>query len=280
MRRTTGGRGREGLQLELFAFCGGERDGRGRASRPTVVRPDDLLVQLHRRGATRLERVRLRPNRTVLWSLTRGGRVLNLHEAFAAAPPRILDDLALLAREAARRTHRVREAARRVREWPPVTEAMEGLRLRQVSAELAMAPEGVAVLPTAPCSGTRQERERVRTLFLRFNILRFGSLLPPGLPIRLSGRMRRRLGHMRPGTGKGGVRLVLEIALNRALLLPENRRILEDTLLHEMAHAVDWLLNGHAGHGPSWKAWALRAGCHPAACSALPFVEPGQRRRR
>jgi len=47
-----------------------------------------------------------------------------------------------------------------------------------------------------------------------------------------------------------------------------------DTLLHEIAHA----LAGHeAGHGPVWKAIAIRIGATPRACDDSPdtVVEPG-----
>lgn len=47
-----------------------------------------------------------------------------------------------------------------------------------------------------------------------------------------------------------------------------------DTLLHEIAHA---LAGPKAGHGPVWKAIALRIGATPKACDDSPdtIVEPG-----
>ncbi len=54
-----------------------------------------------------------------------------------------------------------------------------------------------------------------------------------------------------------------EIALNLDLLLPGNDAELVDTLLHEMAHAADWLFDGERRHGSSWRRWAERAGCAP-----------------
>jgi hypothetical protein len=38
-----------------------------------------------------------------------------------------------------------------------------------------------------------------------------------------------------------------------------------DTLLHEMAHAADFLETGAVGHGPGWRRWARRVGCDPRA---------------
>jgi len=47
-----------------------------------------------------------------------------------------------------------------------------------------------------------------------------------------------------------------------------------DTLLHEIAHA---LAGPEAGHGPAWKAIAVRIGATPRACDDSPdtVVEPG-----
>lgn len=240
---------------------------------PPPASAPELLHGLRARGATRLQRVRLRSNRTVLWSLTDGGRTLNLHRAYAAAPPAVLDAFALLAGGGRRGSPEVRRAALRVRNWPPALEAIRDLRGEEVSAALAVA-QGEAPGPSVAGSGCVArpgERDRIVDLYRRLNHERFEGCLPPEVPLRLSGRMRRRLGHMRPGTGEGEIRVVVEIALNHDLLAPGNELLLVDTLLHEMAHAADWLLNGRAGHGRSWKLWALRVGCHPTACTNLPF---------
>jgi predicted SprT family Zn-dependent metalloprotease len=47
-----------------------------------------------------------------------------------------------------------------------------------------------------------------------------------------------------------------------------------DTLMHEIAHA---LAGPEAGHGPAWKAIAIRVGATPRACDNSPdtVVEPG-----
>ncbi len=47
-----------------------------------------------------------------------------------------------------------------------------------------------------------------------------------------------------------------------------------DTLLHEIAHA---LAGPEAGHGPAWKAVAVRIGATPRACDDSPdtVVQPG-----
>jgi hypothetical protein len=79
--------------------------------------------------------------------------------------------------------------------------------------------------------------------------------------------MRSRLGQMVPGEIDGR-RRVLEIALNVDLMMTGNGRARLDTLIHEMAHAADWLYDGEVGHGPTWKWWAESAGCESAACAS------------
>lgn len=254
---------------------------------PPVLTPTQLLAALRERGATGLQRVRFRRNRTVLWSLTDRGRTLNLHEAYAAAPAALLDAFALLA-GTSRDAEGRRRAARRVREWPPVVEAIGRVREAEVVAAMAVAEgrppsertwPGAAGTPmTPPCVGGPVERSRILALYRRLNAERFGGCLPDEVPLRLSGRMRRRLGHMRPGTSPDGRRVVVEIALNHHLLTPQNESALLDTLLHEMAHAADWLVDGRAGHGPSWRAWARRAGCTPRACTTAALKIPGRSR--
>jgi predicted SprT family Zn-dependent metalloprotease len=72
-----------------------------------------------------------------------------------------------------------------------------------------------------------------------------------------------------------GRRVVLEIALNVDLLLSGNGRVRLDTMLHEMAHALDYLRNGNLDHGPSWRRIAAQVGCEPTPCTS-----DGFRRRR
>jgi hypothetical protein len=79
--------------------------------------------------------------------------------------------------------------------------------------------------------------------------------------------MVSRLGQMVPGEIDGR-RRVLEIALNVDLMLAGNGLPRLDTLVHEMAHAADWLFDGEVGHGPTWKWWAESAGCESVACSS------------
>ncbi len=235
---------------------------------PKPLTSEAFLRQMWRRGATRLERVTFRRNRSTIWSLTRGGTALNLHEAFRAAPPRILDAFALIVRSGGLGTARSRKAGETVLAWPELIRALEECRAtrarRRRTAE-------------ARCCGTPEQRAYLRALYRYFNETRFGGALPADVPIRLSNRMRSSLGHMMPGEAENGRRYIVEIALNVDLLLPGNGAERVDTLLHEMAHAADYLLTGNRGHGPSWRDWARHVGCRPTTLYDRPVV---RRRRR
>jgi len=226
-----------------------------------VSSEDRFLELLRRHGARRVRAVAFRPNRSTIWSLTRRGTVLNLHEGYRDAPARIVHAFAVIAKEPGRRSRAYREATREVREWPGIEAALRRVAARRSSAR------GVRGRPaTAPCSGTGAEREALRRLYDHLNDARFDGLLPADLTLRLSARMRSRLGHMMPGRDAGR-RRVVEIALNRDLMARENRAERVDTLLHEMAHAAAYLYDGDAGHGPAWRRWARRVGCDARACS-------------
>lgn len=234
-----------------------------------------LLGELRRRGARRLRRVTLRRNRSTIWSLTQGATTLNLHEAFARAPGRVLDALAVIARDAPRDAEAIREARRVVREWPGLTRALEAARLEATERRRLVERRGDGDGPT-DCCATPEQRRYLRRIYRYFNETRFGGRLPATVPLRLSNRMRTSLGHMLPGVRPDGRRYVAEIALNVDLMLAGNGPERVDTLLHEMAHAADWLFNGNRGHGPTWKAWARKARCRPDR----EYRRPVKRRRR
>jgi hypothetical protein len=229
-----------------------------------------FLEALQRRGARRLKRVTFRRNRTTIWSLSGGGTVLNLHEGYRDAPASILDAFAVIVRDAERDTTAYREAARRVREWPGLGPALR--RAREAHRLLRRGRRRRPPSYPGPCCATDEQKRYLRRLYLYLNLSRFDGRLPRSLPLRLSNRFRSRLGQMVPGTW-GGRRIVLEIALNVDLMLRGNGRERLDTLVHEMAHAADWLFSGGEGHGPTWRRWARRAGCQTVTCTSSPVVQ-------
>ncbi|HUG38844.1 MAG TPA: SprT-like domain-containing protein [Longimicrobiales bacterium] len=211
---------------------------------------DRLLAALRARGAS-IRKIRYRENRTVLLSLSRDGRTLNCHAAFQAAPARIIDAIALFVRSR-RGSEDYRRALARIRGWDGARKGLERARRRG-------ARHAARILAGPPTP----EAAAVGRVYRRFNRTRFGGHLPE-VPIRISRRMRRSLGTISYG-GRGADRRVREIAISADLLVPANVAILEDTLLHEMAHAEAWLRHGHRGHGSVWRAIAERVGCTPRA---------------
>lgn len=217
---------------------------------PVATDSDRLLQGLRARGLA-IRRVRYRDNRTVLLSVSRDGRTLNCHAAFRSAPARIVDAITVFLRSR-RGTVEYRRALDRIRNWEGTRRGLERARrrgARQTARRLAGPPS--------------PEAAAVGRLFRQFNRAKFGGRLPE-VPIRVSGRMTRSLGTISYG-GRGEDRRVREIAISADLLDPANRPILEDTLLHEMAHAEAWLRHGHRGHGAIWRAIARRVGCTPSA---------------
>jgi hypothetical protein len=204
-----------------------------------------------------------------VWSLTKGGTVLNVHAAYRLASPDLLDAFATLAIEGGVRSDVSRQAAGAVGSWPTLTDAIEEAR-RKHHERLY---RGGAT--ATHCCATREQRAYLRHLYEYFNHSRFEGALP-FVPIRLSNRMKSSLGHMLPGDRADGQRHVIEIALNVDLMLPGNGAERIDTLLHEMAHVADFLESGNRGHGASWRAWAARVGCRPTTL----YDRPVRFRRR
>lgn len=60
-----------------------------------------------------------------------------------------------------------------------------------------------------------------------------------------------------------GEYVLQEITLSRALTLANDRATVEDTLRHEIAHA---LAPVHAGHGPAWVDACKLTGARPVRC--------------
>ncbi len=237
-----------------------------------ALSPAEFLAELRRRGAQHLRRVSFRKNRSTIWSLTQRGAALNVHEAYRLSPPELLDAFAVIVCEGSVRTPETQAAGRRVHEWPELQQAVGDARAEHESRFRSSGGEEGS--PTH-CCATVEQRRYFRGIYHYFNWTRFSGDLPADIPVRLSRRMTSALGHMLPG-GDEGDRYVVEIALNVDLMLPGNGEERVDTLLHEMAHAADYLANGNRDHGRSWREWALRVGCTPETL----YDRPVRRRLR
>jgi hypothetical protein len=217
---------------------------------------EDFAEALHVRGAVGIKRVRFKPNRTRMISLSGDRRSLNIHQCFRAASQDVLDAVAAFIRQP---SHSVdyRNAIRRMRAW------WDG----QVHFE----DHGANANGMRPrmCCATPEQREFLDRTYERLNHSRFDGRLPSTISIRLSNRMARRFGHVYYAMGREGARLIEEIALNVDLMMEGNEAHLLDTLLHEMAHVEAWLVHGHKDHGSAWRRIADRVGCEAKACSLV-----------
>ena len=218
----------------------------------THALPDDASDRLRSRlsllGLHGVARIVTHTNRTVMVSLGRG-RVLRLHRGYAAAPDSILRAIVrFLDPRLPRAAHRLAE--RELLGFP--------------------AEQHAPALPPQ----FRRERARPGDLMLlhrlelareRFNLEHFGGTLG-NLPIRLSGRMRTRLGELSVDIRTG---LPLEIAISRRHIARHPWAEVEHTLLHEMVHQWQAETGLPVDHGASFRRKAREVGVLPGAKRAL-----------
>ncbi|MGQ0560554.1 MAG: SprT-like domain-containing protein [Gemmatimonadota bacterium] len=239
------------------------------AAQPKLLSTDDLRRALARRGCRGVTCIRLKKNRGRIISLSKDGRTLHIHACFQEANEEAMNAVVTFLK-AGRRSYAYREAIRAMRDffdahaakYVAITGEEEDSRV-------------VRDVQRLPCVGTAEQRAFLREAYGRFNTGHFDDRLPAAVRIRLSNRMKSRLGHVRYHITATGERVVLELALNVHLLLPGNEAVLLDTVLHEMTHIEAWLEHGERGHGREWKRIANRVGCEATACSTQPI-----RRRR
>lgn len=213
-----------------------------------ILLPARLLEQLpdrlHWLGLQNVDRIRTHTNRTVMVSLS-ARRVLRLHRGYAWAPDRVLRAIVQFL------DPRLPRALRRLAEREFLAFPVE---------QHAPAP------PRAP----RRERPRPGDLLVlhrlaqaheRLNVLFFGGALG-GLAIRLSGRMRTRLGELSVDLRTGRP---LEIAISRRHIARHPWPEVEHTLLHEMVHQWQAESGLRVDHGPTFRQKAIEVGVLPAA---------------
>lgn len=210
----------------------------------------DLLARrLEALGLRGVPRLRVTDNRTVMVSLSKRD-VLSVHRGFAQAPDRVLK---AVVRFVSRGTPK---AMRRAAEH-------EILSFRAEAH--APGPPRRRRAVDRPRPGDLEKAERLGRLFGGHNARYFGGELPE-LPIRLSGRMRSRLGQlcMRHDTGEP-----YEITISRRHLERHGWTETTHTLLHEMVHLWQHM-NGHrVDHGPRFRAKALELGVVSSARRAI-----------
>jgi hypothetical protein len=210
-----------------------------------AVEVSDLLGhRLRLLGLRDVHRIHTHTNRTVMVSLTRQ-RVLRLHLGYASAPDRVLRAIVRFLNPRLPRAVR-RGAEREFLGFPVELYAPSAHRpIRQECAR----PGDAALL------------DRLAELHARFNADHFAGTLRP-IAIRLSGRMRSRLGELVVELRTG---CPTEIAISRRHILRHPWAEVEHTVLHEMVHQWQAETGLAVNHGRSFRQKAREVGIEPQA---------------
>jgi hypothetical protein len=210
----------------------------------------DLLARrLEALGLRGVPRLRVTDNRTVMVSRSKRN-VLSIHRGFAQAPDRVLK--AVVRFVSAGTPKALRRAAQH-----------EILSFRAEAHEPG--PPQRRRAADRPQPGDIETTERLARLFGEHNAQHFGGQLPE-LPIRLSGRMRSRLGQlcMRHDTGEP-----YEITVSRHHVERHGWEEASHTLLHEMVHLWQHVSGHRVDHGARFRAKAQEIGVVSSARRAI-----------
>jgi len=219
----------------------------------------DLLAhRLEQLGLRNVERVVTHTNRTVMVSLT-SRRVLRLHQGYAAAPDRVLRAIVRFL------DPRLPRAARRGAE-----REFLGFPVEQHAPAPPRPPR-----TERPRPGDVVLLQRLASLHEQFNREHFGGALGM-LPLRLSGRMRTRLGELTVDLRTGRP---TEIAISRRHIRRHPWSEVEHTLLHEMVHQWQAETGLPVDHGASFRRKAAELGIERRARRRLAPDELTERRR-
>ena len=207
---------------------------------------DELLARLREHGLQGISRCRLTRNRAVMVSY-KGGE-LRIHEGYLAAPPAVLQAVVAFV---GGRTRAARREAQRV---------ILAFRIERPAAER---PAPRARERTRP-----EDEPLARTLaehHARLNAQHFGGQLG-ALPVRVSRRLRTRLGHYAVAApdGEGA-----EIVIGYRHIRRHGWEEALHTLLHEMVHQWQDEVGLPVDHGRAFRAKARSVGITPAARRAV-----------
>lgn len=207
---------------------------------------DELLARLRALGLTRIARCRLTRNRNVMVSFR--GQELRVHQGFLAAPHDV--HLAIVAFVEGRTRAERRVAQRRI-----VTFGVE-------------TPRGPSRRERT-CPDDEPLAARFTEWHHRFNTEFFEGALKP-VPVRVSRRMKSRLGHYSAASAAAGG----EIAISWRHLRRHGWEEALQTLLHEMVHQWQDETGKPLDHGPGFRAKAHAVGIEAAAKRAVTRAGP------
>ena len=194
-------------------------------------------------GLPRFDRISTHRNRTVMVSFL-GTRVLRVHEGYSQAPDEVLRAIVRFVSPGTRRA--ARSEAKRILLGFHLDDEHDAGRRRR---------------PAAPRPEDLPALERLRRLHAELNHLHFGGQLKT-IEIRLSNRMRRRLGEVRLDRRSGAP---LEISLSRRHLRRDGWSDARQTLLHEMVHQWQAESGLDVDHGAEFRRMAREVGIEARA---------------
>jgi hypothetical protein len=201
----------------------------------------ELLQRLRQLGLSGIDTCRLTRNRSVLVSF-RGAR-LRIHEGYLTAPDPVLRTIVDFVNARSRRTRRV--AGQRLAMFPLPPDARR--REREVTH-----PDDL------------RYAERLAEWHARYNARHFGGMLRP-VPIRISRRMKARLGHYAMASESGPA----EIVIGRRHLRRHGWDEALHTLLHEMVHQWQDETGQPIDHGRGFRRKCREIGITPSATRGL-----------
>ena len=201
---------------------------------------DELLARFRALGMQRMTHLRLTRNRNVMVSFR--GTELRVHRGYLGAPVDVLEAIVLFV-EGRSRADRLR-AKRRLLGFPITTDDLSPRRSRE---------------------RTHPDDEHLAARFTeahaRFNAQLFGGELR-AIQVRVSRRMRARLGHYTAATTSGDPP---EIAISRRHLRRHGLDEALQTLLHEMVHQWQDERGMPIDHGRAFREKARSLGISPFA---------------
>ena len=202
---------------------------------------EELLVRLRELGLTAIDRCMLTRNLAVMISFRAG--VLRLHRAYLDAPHEVHRAIVAFVGAGTRRARR--DAQRVILEYPVPLDTMRPRREHTARPR----PADIPLM------------DELAKAHDHYNAMLFGGRLSR-IPIRISGRMRRRLGQYIAPCASGRP---AEITISRRHIRRHGWEEARHTLLHEMVH--QWQAeNGMAiDHGPEFRRKAREVGVEPTA---------------
>lgn len=204
--------------------------------RERVRQAGELLTRLRAFGLREIDTLRLTQNRATMVSFR--GRTLRVHAAFVSAPEDVQRAIAVFVsgRGAARRAARAVILGHRIERTPHTAR-------RSPSQH----PDDAALAA------------RLTAEHARLNQQHFGGALRP-VSVRVSRRMKSRLGHFAPGGERAG-----DIVISRRHIRRHGWPEAFETLLHEMVHQWQEENSLPLDHGAAFRRKAREVGVTPSA---------------